>query len=202
MASAPATRKKAPGAPSKYAPLSKLVQKGSTGPLLRAAQQRASELNVALAKLERQTSQYQEQRELKREARGLTDMLLKERNQLARLLKSASKELETVLERLQPFDDAAAKLKEAGMRDIPHLYATGVTQGKIHTASFFNTYMNDAVRNVHQATHHTCMPLASNPGCRQSLALSCILVLSCSHVCWLALDLKGTRTRRGAIWMS
>ena len=52
--------------------------------------------------------------------------------------------------RLQPFDDAAAKLREAGMRDIPSLYASGVTAGKIHPQSFFNTYMNDAVRNVHQ----------------------------------------------------
>ena len=138
---APAASKKSAEAPSKYAPLSKLAKKDSTGPLLRAAQQRASELNAALAKLERQTPQYLAQRELKREAKGLADVLLKERNQLVRLLKSAAKELDTALDRLQPFDDAAAKLKEAGMRNIPHLYATGVTQGKIHPQCFFNTFI-------------------------------------------------------------
>ena len=183
-----AASKKASVMPSKFAPLSKLAKQSSNRSLLLAAQQRGTLLNEALAKLDRQTAQYQEQLGLKRELNAATQALLKERSQLVRLLKAAAKELQTAQERLQPFDEAAAKLKEEGMRDIPRLYATGVTDGKIHPHCFFNTYahqslsrplggmlplladanlgrrgietranryMNDAVRNVHQPTHHT-----------------------------------------------
>ena len=125
--------------PSKYAPLSKLAQRSSNSDLLRVAQHRASDLNEALAKLDRQTGQYQQQLGIKRESNAIAQALLRERGQLARLLKAAVKELQTVQERLRPFDEAAAKLKEEGMRDIPRLYATGVTDGKIHPHCFFNT---------------------------------------------------------------
>jgi hypothetical protein len=100
--------------PSKYAPLSKLAQRSSNSDLLRVAQHRASDLNEALAKLDRQTGQYQQQLGIKRESNAIAQALLRERGQLARLLKAAVKELQTVQERLRPFDEAAAKLKEEG----------------------------------------------------------------------------------------
>jgi seryl-tRNA synthetase len=152
-------------APSKFASLVKLAARKDNRALLAAASQRGDELSEAIAQLERQSSQYQQQLELKREAKAESEELRREKSHAHRLLKVAVKELRAAQERLEPFNDAASKLKEAGMRDIPHLYATGVAEGKIHPDCFFNTYMNDAVRNVHQATHHTCMLLASNPGC-------------------------------------
>lgn len=158
-AAASSAKRREGAAPSKYAPLGKLAKPS----LLLAARQRADDLNEALAKLDRQTAQYQQQLGLKRESNAISQALLRERGQLARLLKMSTKEVLAAHERLQPFDEAAAKLKEAGMRDIPHLYATGVTTGRIHPQCFFNSYMNDAVRNVHQATHYTCVQCASNP---------------------------------------
>ena len=142
------TRAKHRKAPSKYTPLSKLAARADTKALLAAAQQRADERNDAIHQLERYAVQYEQQVQLKREAKAESKLAREQATQMATLLRSAAKELSCAHQRLQTFDDAAAKLAEAGMRDIPRLYAQGVTTGKIHPQSFFNTYNNDAVRNV------------------------------------------------------
>ena len=103
------------GGPSKFAPLAKLAQQSSNKQLLAAAQQRGEALTAALAELERQTTQYQEQLELKRSAKTENEALLKENKEMVRLLKAAAKELRSALERLQPFNDAAKMLADAGM---------------------------------------------------------------------------------------
>ena len=123
--------------------------------LVAAIKWRADDLNAALHELARKKEQYDKWKgdaaellRISRELEGALDIAVRE----AAAAKSA---VEIMTERLSLFDDAAAVLAEAGLSDVPSLYAANIVRGDIAAECIFSRFMSDAMHAFEQRVPET-----------------------------------------------
>ena len=141
------TRKVVKGV-SKFASIARVTAKED---LRKHAVWRGKALNEALAKLGRQTAQYQEQKAKVGELQADFDTLQRAEEEARSLVESMTEDLE----RLEVYDEAAATLAEAGLSDIPFRFALNVVNGSISTGAIFSRFMDDSMGCFEQSTPYT-----------------------------------------------
>ena len=133
---------------SKFSPLSRVT---ATEDLRKHAVWRGKALNDALAKLGRQSSQYQEQKAKVGEQAAELKALRQSEQEARNALDAVTQDIE----RLEVYDEAAATLAEAGLSDIPFRFALNIANGNVSTGSIYARFMDDSMSCFEQATPYT-----------------------------------------------
>jgi hypothetical protein len=153
MALPPASKRKAGVGSSKYAPLSSLLKRPHT--LLKHAQTRAAALNEVLAKLDRQSRQYQERRDESRYLKVANEELTAVLKQTAREAGEAAGAVSELLAEREVFAEAEEMLAAAGLSDIPWRWAAAVVRGDISPYCMFARFEDSAMSCFEQSTAFT-----------------------------------------------